>query len=56
MLYHFTYQLKENTNTKIKVCHTLREAEVFFDILVSVPAFYICVKTFYIRGANYDKK
>lgn len=46
MIYKITYQLKKEKNTKIHTCTTMREAEIFFDILISAGAEYICVKTF----------
>ena len=48
MVYHFTY--KWDGRTLVKVCTTLREAEVFFDILISANCEYICVKTIVKRG------
>lgn len=53
MLYHFTYTL--NKQTLVKVCYTLCEAEVFFDILISANAEYIKVITYKRRRSN-DKK
>lgn len=50
MLYYFTYTLQKKTN--VKVCYTLREAETFFDILISANAEYIKVTTFKRRRPN----
>lgn len=44
MIYKFTYRWGDRV--LVKVCTTLREAEVFFDILVSAHAEYIKVVTF----------
>lgn len=52
MIYHFTYQM--NNQTLTKKCITLREAEIFFDILVSARVEYICVKTFKKFGGKYE--
>lgn len=46
MIYKITYVLNEKEGTKIHTSYTLREAELFFDILISAGATYICVKTF----------
>ena len=48
MIYHFTYWWEGRT--LVKTCTTLREAEIFFDILVSAHCEYICVKTFKKRS------
>lgn len=53
MLYQFTYQL--NGIHFNKVCHTIREAEVFFAILISAKCEYLRVIT-YTRRHPYDKK
>lgn len=52
MLFHFTYTLDKKT--LVKVCYTLKEAELFFDILISARAEYIKVITFKGRSL-YDK-
>lgn len=43
MIYHITYQL--NSSTKTKVCMTLREAEIFINILLSAGCDYVRVVT-----------
>lgn len=53
MLYQFTYQL--NGFHYNKVCTTLREAEVFFAILLSAKCDYLRVIT-YTRRHGYDKR
>ena len=50
MLYYFTYTLDKKT--LVKVCYTLREAELFFDILISARAEYIKVTSFKRRHNN----
>ena len=44
MIYKFTYRWGDKVLTK--ACTTLREAEVFFDILISARCEYIKVITF----------
>lgn len=54
MFWHFTYRWGDKS--LVKQCFTLREAEIFFDILISAKCEYICVKTCKKRGdTNYDK-
>lgn len=53
MIYRFSYMLKDNLY--YKVCYTLREAEVFFDILISAGASSIRVITQTKRGHSYVK-
>lgn len=52
MLYKFTYHL--NGELRYNTCTTLREAELFFDILISAKCDYIRVITF-TRRQHYDK-
>lgn len=54
MLYYFTYEL-EGKYFK-KTCITLREAETFFDILISAGATSIKVLSIRKRGYYYGKK
>ena len=54
MLYYFSYYLNGKTNYKTFV--TLREAEVFFDILLSAGVKQVRVITFKRRGVYYDKE
>ena len=51
MIYHFTYKL--NSDYKTKVCMSLREAELFFDILLSAGCDYVRVVTT-PRRKHYD--
>lgn len=44
MIYKFCYKI--NDNYLIHTCTTLREAEIFFDILISANVDYIRVVTF----------
>lgn len=50
MIYYFTYELDDKYFKK--VCYTLREAEIFFDILISASARSIKVLTIRKRGNN----
>ena len=50
MIYQITYQL--NNKSLTKVCTTLREAETFFEILLSAKANYIKVITMTKRGTT----
>ena len=54
MLYYFTYEL-EGKYCK-KTCITLREAEIFFDVLISAGATSIKVLSIRKRGTYYVKK
>lgn len=53
MIYYFSYMLEKKFHCK--ACYTLREAEIFFDILISAGAEYIRVNTVKRRAHN-DKK
>ena len=54
MIYYFSYYL--NGKTSYKTCLTLREAEIFFDILLSAVVKQVRVITFKRRGVYYDKE
>lgn len=43
MIYYFSYML--NKKTYAKTCMTLREAEIFFDVVISAGAEYVRVNT-----------
>lgn len=53
MIYYFTYELEHKFFKK--TCYTLREAELFFDILISAKASSIKVFSVRKRGKDNDK-
>ena len=56
MIYIFDYML--NNDLKHHVCYSIREAEIFFDILISAGAFSIRVITKKVHNRKcglYDK-
>lgn len=50
MIYYFSYVL--NGNLSEKTCYTLREAEIFFDIIMSAGVSSLRVITRKKRGTN----